>query len=229
MQLFCFSTAYKPNDKREQNGTEQKLLIQKVSWSWHILWLAERISLGQKKRPKRNTSLIWHALAMTGHNLASNHVERQVSDVLSLPKRLYCRFFENRSWSSPFPTHAMRSKGSLVRIGHLKKKNPDGYLQPSVLIRKMTFQFRKLGICFMSSSWKDTSTMEKLCFIYDQTNRDYKRGLSQTAFLEGSQASRAEQGVQSSSWSFFTPAVYRQWLKVVPVQYPRKCICYSAC
>lgn len=123
MQLFCFSTAYKPNDKREQNGTEQKLLIQKVSWSWHILWLAERISLGQKKRPKRNTSLIWHALAMTGHNLASNHVERQVSDVLSLPKRLYCRFFENRSWSSPFPTHAMRSKGSLVRIGHLKKKS----------------------------------------------------------------------------------------------------------
>lgn len=50
-----------------------------------------------------------------------------------------------------------------------------GYLQSSILIRKRTFQFRKLGICFMSSSWKHTSMMEKICFIYNQTNRTITR------------------------------------------------------
>lgn len=64
----------------------------------------------------------------------------------------------------------MLLENSLVRIRHFKI-NPDGDLQLSILIRNMTFQFRKLGVYLISSSWKDTLMMEKISFIYKQTNR----------------------------------------------------------
>ena len=65
----------------------------------------------------------------------------------------------------------MPQEDTLVRIGCFKN-NPDGYVQSSILVRKMTFQFRKLGVYFLSNSWKDT--------LINQTNRTRKNSSNQT-------------------------------------------------
>ena len=73
----------------------------------------------------------------------------------------------------------MPQENTLVRIGCFKN-NPDGYIQLSLLVRKMTFQFRKLGVYFLSNSWKDTLMKEKMCFIYNKINRTCNNSLTQT-------------------------------------------------
>lgn len=80
-----------PNDKK--NRTEQKSLIQKVSWSWNNSRPQNVYCRGRRKEKKTHETPAAacsrtprRAVTVTGRRLGSGHVEGQASRVVSVSK-----------------------------------------------------------------------------------------------------------------------------------------------
>lgn len=127
------------------------------------------------KGQQRSTSVTLGAAVMTWHSSMSSQVEWQASHVVSISKLLFCHFCGESELEVISSSHPLKYIQHFWKIclweKDLKKTQTDGYVQLSILIRKMAFRFGKLGVSFMSSSWKDTLTMERVCFIYNQIVR----------------------------------------------------------
>lgn len=138
-----------PNDKK--NRTEQKSLIQKVSWSWNNSRPQNVYCRGRRKEKKTHETPA----------AARSRTPRRAVTVrgagwgraTSRGRRAVWSLSQNRARGDQLMLSILNARDTTghhaVRTGCLKK---NAYSQLSILTGKMTSQFRKLRVCFLCGS-----------------------------------------------------------------------------